>query len=174
MTILCSFRPVIRPRGYATTTRTYQHETTEQEFAAKMLPLGKTTAIGAPTISRRIRVPRRPADHDHRPRTPDPLLAGHPDRGERNHLAGPDNPLTFAMPLTTPTIRSAYAGSSRARMRSASQPVCANSTPIRSLSVINARRGSRADRRSARIEIRFLQRLRSRIRCGTGSAPTST
>jgi hypothetical protein len=31
-------------RGYATTTCAYQHETTEQKFAAK-LPLGKTTAI---------------------------------------------------------------------------------------------------------------------------------
>jgi hypothetical protein len=30
-------------RGYATTTTTYQHETTEQEFAATLLPLGKTT-----------------------------------------------------------------------------------------------------------------------------------
>jgi hypothetical protein len=31
-------------RGYATTTSAYQHETTEQKFAAKLLPLGKTTA----------------------------------------------------------------------------------------------------------------------------------
>ncbi len=32
-------------RGYVTTTSAYQHETTEQKFAAKLLPLGKTTAI---------------------------------------------------------------------------------------------------------------------------------
>jgi len=31
-------------RGYATTTSAYQHETTEQKFAATLLPLGKTTA----------------------------------------------------------------------------------------------------------------------------------
>jgi hypothetical protein len=32
-------------RSYATTTSTYQRETTEQEFATELLPLGKTAAI---------------------------------------------------------------------------------------------------------------------------------
>ncbi len=46
MAALCSALQSGDPvRGYAMTTSAYQYETTKQKFAAKLLPLGKTTAI---------------------------------------------------------------------------------------------------------------------------------